>query len=138
MADGEALAALSASGGGLPDPGTGTSGTIRLHHGTDLASANDIALNGLDGARAAAFNGSGEFWATVDVAMADTFAQVNPAGGPPARLDFDLPVAVLVALLTANPPRAYQHGPDVYELLPAGFPSLNAHMIHRQVVSPVP
>jgi hypothetical protein len=94
--------------------------------------------NGLDQARAAAFNEGGEFWATTDLAMANTFAQVNPAGGIPTRLDFDVPVAVLAALLGANPPQAYQHGNDVYEFLPPGFLLLNLHMANRQVVSPVP
>ncbi len=103
MADGEELPASIVSGGGLPDFGAGESGILRLYHGTDRASATDIALNGLDGNRAAAFNGSGEFWATVDVAMADTFAFVNPAGGIPARFDFDLPVAVLVGAADRPP-----------------------------------
>jgi hypothetical protein len=120
-----------------PEAGPGAAGGIRLHHGTDLGSANDIAANGLDAARAAAFNEGGEFWATMDVAMADTFAQVNPAGGTPARLDFDLPMTVLAALLAANPPRAYQHGADVYEFLPAAFATLNAAITNRHVVSPV-
>jgi hypothetical protein len=94
--------------------------------------------HGLDQAAAAAFNVSGEFWATADQSVADTFAQVNPAGGVPARLDFDLPLRILVALLSSAPPRAYQHGDDDYEFLPTGFVLLNAHMANSQVVSPVP
>jgi len=138
MAEDEGSASNPAAGGEAPESGVGAAGTIPLHHGTDLGSANDIAVNGLEVARAAAFNGGGEFWATVDVAMADLFAQVNPAGGLPARLDFELPVAVLEALLTSNPPQAYQHGADVYEFLPTAFATLNAFMANRQVVSPVP
>lgn len=114
---------------------------IRLHHGTDQNSANDLLLHGVDQAQAAAFNVSGEFWATTSAADADTFAQVNPAGGVPARYSFDLPLWVLQVLLTANPPRAYRHttsGVDWYEFLPSSFPLLNQHMANRQVVSPVP
>jgi len=136
--DEEELSVGPATGEEAPESGAGAARVIRLHHGTDLGSANDIDANGLDAARAAAFNGGGEFWATVDVAVADMFAQVNPASGIPARLDFDLPVTVLAALLTVNPPRAYQHGADVYEFLPTAFATLNAHMTNRQVLAPVP
>lgn len=111
---------------------------VRLHHGTDVASATDILNGGLDPAKAAAFNVSGEFWATTDVAGADTFAQVNPAAGVPARFDFNLPRRVLAALLSSVPPMAYQHGADNYEFLPASFPDLNRYMANRLVVSPVP
>lgn len=114
---------------------------IRLHHGTDENSANDLHLNGVNQAQAAAFNVSGEFWATTSVADAETFAQVNPAGGVPARFSFDLPLAVLQTLLNTAPPRAYQHttaGVSWYEFLPSSFPLLNQHMANRQVVSPVP
>src|SRR5260370_3337196 len=123
---------------GSSQSGIAPQGYIRLHHGTDLASANDIMNNGLDQARAAAFNASGEFWATTDLATANTFAQVNPANGAPARFDFNLPPQVLAAFLGASPPRAYQHGSDVYEFLPAAFPMLNQHIANCQVVSPVP
>ncbi|MGL4553490.1 MAG: hypothetical protein ACRC33_20175 [Gemmataceae bacterium] len=114
---------------------------IRLHHGTDASSAHDTLVNGIQVAGAAAFNVSGEFWATTSAADAETFAQVNPAGGVPARFSFDLPVSVLQALLAAAPPRAYQHtsaGVDWYEFLPDGFPLLNQRLTNRQVVSPVP
>ncbi len=114
---------------------------IRLHHGTDEDSANDLDQHGVDQAGATAFNVSGEFWATTSAADAETFAQVNPAGGVPARFSFDLPVRVLQALLSAAPPRAYQHtsgGVDWYEFLPSSFPLLNQHMTNREVVSPVP
>ena len=113
-------------------------GLIRLHHGTDLLSATDILNNGLSRARAASQNVTGEFWATTDAADADTFAQVNPAGGIPSRYSFDVEEAVLAGLLAANPPRANQHGPDWYEFLPASYPLLNQHMVNRQVISPVP
>jgi hypothetical protein len=120
------------------EPGAGASPSVRLYHGTDLASANDIQAHGLDAARAAAFNGSGDFWATTDLAAADVFAQVNPANGVPARLAFDLPLAVLHGLLGSPGPAALQHGNDLYQFLPRGFPTLNRHMTNLQVASPVP
>jgi hypothetical protein len=122
----------------LPQTQNGPQPLVRLHHGTDLLSAIDLRDNGLDQARAAAFNATGEFWATTDLAVADTFAQVNPAGGIPARFDFDVPQPVLDALVGTHPPRAYQYGNDVFEFVPASFAMLNQHMMNRQVVSPVP
>jgi hypothetical protein len=118
--------------------GSAPSGMIRLHHGTDENSANDILHNGLNAASAARQNVTGEFWATTSAADADTFAQVNPAGGTPARFSFDLPLSVLGSLLAANPPRAFQHGSGWFEFLPSSYPTLNRHMTNRQVVSPVP
>jgi hypothetical protein len=114
-----------------------SSATWRLHHGTDIASAKDLLTNGLDSAKAAAYNVSGEFWATTDPVAADTFARVNPAGGPPARFDFDIPVGVLQAILAQTPPVAYPHGLDVFEFLPTCFPEMNQQMTNQQVV-PVP
>jgi hypothetical protein len=114
---------------------------IRLHHGTDENSAIALLQHGVNQAQAAALNVSGEFWATTSMVDAETFAQVNPAGGVPARFSFDLALAVLQKLLNANPPRAYQHttsGVDWYEFLPSGFPLLNQHMANREIVSPVP
>lgn len=114
---------------------------IRLHHGTDETSARDLLLHGIHQARAAAFNMSGEFWATTAAAEADGFALVNPAGGVPARFSFDLPLGVVQAFLGSHPPRAYRHstaGVDWYEFLPGGFPLLNRHRTNAQVVCPVP
>lgn len=111
---------------------------IRLYHGTDLASANAIMINGLDASAAAAFNGTGEFWATTDRATADWFAMANPTNGTPARLEFDLPLPVLIALLNGIPIRAYLHGAGDYEFLPGAYPLLNQSMQNRQVISPVP
>lgn len=54
---------------------------IPLYHGTDVLSANDILLNGLDAAKAASYNGGGEFWASADIRVADWFARTNPSGG---------------------------------------------------------
>jgi len=94
--------------------------------------------NGLSRARAASMNVTGECWATTDAADADTFAQVNPTGAVPARYSFDVEETVLVGLLAANPPQAYQHGPDCYEFLPSSYPVLNHHMVNGRVISPVP
>jgi len=123
----------------VPEVPSGAS--IRLHHGTDENSANDLLHQGLDQAHAAAFNVSGEFWATISLADAEAFAQVNPAGGVPARYSFDLALWALQTLLISTSPRAYQHstsGVRWYEFLPASFPLLNQHMANREVVCPVP
>lgn len=111
---------------------------VHLYHGTDLDSANAIMVNGLEVAAAAAFNGAGEFWATSDRATADWFAMANPANGSPARLEFDLPGPVLIALLGVSPIRVYLHGTGDYEFLPAAYPLLNQSMQNRRVISPVP
>jgi hypothetical protein len=123
----------------LPEAPTGP--VIRLHHGTDESSANDLLQHGAQQAQAAVFNVSGEFWATTSAADAETFAQVNPAGGVPARFSFDPPLWVPQTLLSASPPGAYQHttsGVVWYEFLPDSFPLLNQHAANREVVSPVP
>lgn len=111
--------------------------SLRLYHGTDVASARDLVLNGVDATHAAVYNGSGEFWACTVRADADIFAQVNPAGGPPARFEFDLPEQVLQGLLNEYPTVVYQHGATVYECLPSSFAVLNLHMMNRQA-HPVP
>ena len=114
---------------------------LRLHHGTDESSATDLLRDGVDERQAAVFNVSGEFWGTTGLAEAETFAQVNPAAGLPTIYSFDIPLQVLQAMLTANPPRAYQHttsGVDWYEFLPKGFPLLNLHMANRQIDPPAP
>jgi hypothetical protein len=114
------------------------SDSIRLHHGTDERSANDILNNGLSVAQALRAGGTGEFWVTTDAASADVFASVNPAGGVPARYSYDLPVRVVDTLLAATPPLASQQGPGWYEFLPGSYDILNLHMTNREVVSPVP
>jgi hypothetical protein len=114
---------------------------VRLHHGTDVDSANDLLVHGVIYARAAAFNVSGEFWATVSESEAKAFAVANPAGGVPARYSFNLPLSVLQALLNSSPRRANRlvlFGVEWYEFYPGSFPYLNRYMANRQVVSPVP
>jgi hypothetical protein len=112
--------------------------SVRLHHGTDLASAEDIRDHGLDEAAARDWNVMGEFWTTTDQDMANWYARVNPAEETPARLDFDLPYDVLLALLGEYPVVAYQDGTDVFVFLPGSYQALNRHMANKQVVSPVP
>ncbi len=114
-----------------------SAGTLRLHHGTDLTSANDLLLNGVDQGKAATFNGTGEFWASTDASVADWFALAHPSSPPAARFEFDLPVQVLRLLLGTFPPAVTQQGPNDYEFLPTSFPLLNLHLTNRQVV-PVP
>ena len=109
-----------------------------LYHGTDLASANDILSNGLDATKAAAYNVGGELWASEDPNVADIFAQVSPAGGVPARFEFEIDVALLRVLQARSPAVVVTHvgmgsGSD-YEFLPGSFPDLNQYMTGKQVV----
>jgi hypothetical protein len=107
-----------------------------LYHGTDRASADEILNHGLDRAKAAAFNASGEFWATTDAATADVFAYANPHSPPAARLEFGIANDVLQGLLSASPPRAHEysrHGVTNYEFLPASFTILNQAMAKVRV-----
>jgi hypothetical protein len=118
-------------------PGNGAR-VVCLYHGTDIASAEEIRDYGVDAGGAAAFNVSGEFWASINRTTADIFAQVNPAAGVPARLDFDLPEWILTILMPAHPPGVYRHGTEEFEFLPSSYPLLNQHMTNRRVVAPVP
>ena len=97
--------------GDLPESGP-PPGFVRLFHGTDLACANDLLQSGVDEQKAAAWNGSGEFWACTDPARADWFALSHPNSPPAARFEFDLPEAVLQALLVRDPPVVNQHLPN--------------------------
>jgi hypothetical protein len=111
--------------------------SIRFHHGTDQTSANDLLQNGVNQQKAAAWNGSGEFWATSDHHRADWFALSHPSSPPAACFEFDLPESILQVLFQMNPPGAIHHVPNDYEFLPRSHALLNQHMAHRQVV-PVP
>jgi hypothetical protein len=114
--------------------GLGLQRVIRLYHGADLVSANDLLLNGINHAAAALWNGSGEFWATTDPTRANWFALSHPNSPPAALFVFDLPEQVLLALLAMAPPVIAQHGATDYEFLPTSFAQLNAAMLNRQVV----
>ena len=109
--------------------------TIRLHHGTDATNANDLFQNGVNPQHAAAWNGSGEFWATVDHGRAEWFARSHPSSPPAACFEFDLPESVILAMLQMTPPGAIQNAPDDYEFLPASHAALNLHMTNMQVVT---
>lgn len=106
---------------------------IRFHHGTDLASAQDILQNGVSQQHAAAWNGSGEFWATTERHRAEWFALSHPASPPAACLEFDLPDAILRAILMIAPVAAIHHAPHDYEFLPAAYPLLNQAMQNKQL-----
>jgi hypothetical protein len=111
--------------------------SVRFHHGTDQTSANDLLQNSVNQLHAAAWNGSGEFWATNDRHRAEWFARSHPGSPPAACFEFDLPESVLLVILQMNPPGAIHHGPNDYEFLPASHALLNQHMTTKQV-SPVP
>lgn len=115
-------------------PAASDSLILRLFHGTDIQSANDILQHGVDEAKAAAWNGSGEFWATSDVNGARWYAISNPASPPAACIGFDLPWAILQALLTQVPVVVICHGEHDYEFLPECFAELNRSMSNCQVV----
>lgn len=110
---------------------------IHFHHGTDHASANELLQNGVSQQLAAAWNGSGEFWATTDHNTAKWFGLSNPNSPPAACFEFDLPESVLLAILQMNPLGARRHGANDYEFLPASHALLNQHMTNRQVM-PIP
>jgi hypothetical protein len=93
-----------------------------------------IRDHGLDAALAAVYNGAGEFWASTSTATADWFARTNPAGGTPARLDFEIPEQVLQQLLKQQPAIVNFYPPDDYEFLPPSFDVLNQNMTTEQVV----
>lgn len=109
--------------------------SFRLHHGTDQTSANDLLQNGVNQQQAAAWNGSGEFWATVDHSRAGWFALSHPGSPPAACFEFELPESVLHAILQMNPPGAIQHGRDDFEFLPASYALLNHNMSNQQLVA---
>lgn len=108
---------------------------VRLHHGTDQASASDLLLNGVNQQHAAAWNGSGEFWATTEHRRAEWFALSHPASPPAACFEFDVPEAILVAILQMSPVAAIRHAPHDYEFLPASHPLLNQGMQNKQITA---
>lgn len=109
--------------------------SIRLHHGTDQSCATDLVQNGVGEQQAAAWNGSGEFWATADHHRAEWFALSHPMSPPAACFEFDLPESILQVILQMNPPAAILHAPHDYEFLPASYALLNQHMTKVQMVA---
>ena len=112
-------------------------GFVRFNHGTDETSANDLLQNGVDQQHAAAWNGSGEFWATTDHGRAEWFAMAHPVSPPAACFEFELSESVLQVILQMNPPGAICNAPDDYEFLASSHSTLNQHMTNERVV-PVP
>jgi hypothetical protein len=107
---------------------------VRFHHGTDYASAQDLLQKGVDQRHAAAWNGSGEFWATSEHHRAEWFGRSHPASPPAICFEFDLPQSVLSAILQMNPPAARHHLPNDYEFLPPSHALLNRNMLNKQAV----
>jgi hypothetical protein len=117
----------------------GQSGSIRLYHGTNLVSANQLSAHGLDELAARKYNGGGEFWATTDPDIADWFAACNQSSPPAARFEFVLPIAIMSQLMNAVPFQVIEHRTSyvAYEFLPGSFPVVNSHMVSKVVV-PLP
>jgi hypothetical protein len=105
-----------------------------LYHGTDLLSADDLLQHGVDAPHAAAWSGSGEFWATTDPGRADWFARSHPNSPPGARFEFDRPELAFRAILALHPPGAQQHAPNDYEFFPPCYSLLNQYLLNPQVV----
>src|SRR5436190_22274273 len=100
-----------------PAEGGPPSRFVRLFHGTDQGGANDLLQNGVSQVQAAAWNGTGEFWATSVRSRAEFFALSHPNSPPAACFEFDLPEPVLAAILQMIPAGGMQHGADDYEFL---------------------
>ena len=107
---------------------------ISLYHGTDVASANDILTNGLDPAKAAIYNGAGEFWTSDDIAVAGWFAKTNPRGGQEAILIFEIQEGELQRMIAIRPKVVVVHDGHDYEFLPACMPLLNQVMVNSRVM----
>ena len=105
-----------------------TPANVRLYHGTDIISATDILQNGLNEQQAIIAGGDGHFWATTDAAYCNWYAK-------PARLEFDLPHAVLQDLLSKPFMVDHVEPGDNYDFYPASFSILNAEMTNKHVVS---
>src|SRR5262249_31170182 len=101
---------------------------VRLYHGTDLASANQLLAQGVVAALAALPNGGGESWPTRTPATADLFAKATRAGGTPVRSEFELSEPTLLWLVTQNPSTAVRHSAEDFEFLPPSFDVLNQSM----------
>ena len=75
-----------------------------LFHGTDLASAENIAANGISRFEASALGGGDMFWMTASRESAGWFAEANVAGGAPAVLGISfeggLPAAMARGVVT--------------------------------------
>src|SRR5207247_6845561 len=88
-----------------------------------------ILQNGLNEQQAITAGGDGHFWATTNAAYCNWYAK-------PARLEFDLPEAVLQDLLSKPFMVDHVEPGDNYDFYPASFSILNAEMTnkHRESV----
>ena len=107
---------------------------LRLYHGTDIGSAAYIIDFGLDQARSLAYGG-GTFCATMDFSMACTFADLNPAGGPPIILGFDIASTVFCDLITQSPPLVSEIIGVGYEFFPQSYEIMNESMINKTAIA---
>lgn len=106
-----------------------TDSVLRLYHGSDSESIKYIAANGIQYESALEL-GDGNFWATPDVDTAKWFAQVNPKGGDPMVLHFELGSSLVLHLQSQDPPHLLEHvgGVPAYEFFPDCFEVVNSSM----------
>jgi hypothetical protein len=101
---------------------------VRLYHGSILASARSIEVDGLNRTSAIAAAGTGEFWATIDLSAAITFAQTATLIGIPIVLRFDLSSSVINTCLERNWLAIHGQGQTDYEFSPRSFSLVNRSM----------
>lgn len=125
-----------AMNGGIPNdyfsrrPTLTVGSTVRVLHGTDLASAESIRRSGLNReSMSACCLGSWAFWTTYELRRAMMYATLNPAQGTPAVVGFDLPGDLVRHWMAMVPPLV---GEDVIDLAfyfePDTFPAINRVM----------
>jgi len=111
-------------------------GNIRLYHGTDKESAEDILRNGLNSSRSSEFNSSGEFWASPSDKYAYWFAKTNPRELEEiAIVSFEIPKSVF-SLILKNPRLVTRHSHMELEFLPKSFDILNKNMQSPKIDTP--
>lgn len=108
-----------------------SAGMVQLFHGTDAGTALDFDKHRLDYHRLSYYGGS-EFCATTSQSSAEVYALVNPAGGSPIVIRFELPTVFLQSLLTHDDPEMVmahidQFGPW-YQFYPCSFSIMNEAM----------
>jgi hypothetical protein len=107
------------------------SGYIRIGHGTDINSANYISVSGVSYEMAVQYGGGGTFWATEDLQWAGWCAVANPAGGQPALVLLDLPLATIEEVKNAS--ALTEHANKTLEFHRQCFNLLNQSMINVTV-----
>lgn len=105
---------------------------VRLYHGTDAISAEDIVRNGLNRTSSGVFNSAGEFWASPSNKYAYWFAKTNPREiDDIAIVSFELPKKVLSYIIKSR--MAVKHSPVELEFLPQSFELINSNMGNQRV-----